>query len=62
MTNEQLQNETMYQVCIAAFRQMEENGIIDQADYEQIQAILIAEYQPIFISSVAHNRLAMSQE
>lgn len=47
MTHEQFESERLYRTAIAVAKSMLLDGIIDQCDFDKIDALLVAEFRPI---------------
>ena len=57
MNEEQFEAEKDYQASLLCFKQMLENGKITQAEYEQIDTILLEKYRPLLGTLFCDNRL-----
>ncbi len=48
MSEEQFQNEKLYQATMGIARNMLKNGVISEEEYRQIDTIFLEKYRPVF--------------
>lgn len=57
MSEEQMNNEKLYQATMSMVMRMLENGIINEQEYRQIDTIFLEKYRPVFGTLFSDTRL-----